>query len=337
MATNPLPVGNFDIADWHDYDNNWRELDAEWLRDRCIMRFNTTALRNTKYPTPGVGQVVYNDETGTLELYKAGAWQAYRSVPTFMKVAADDATQVVLEHNTGAGKGLFFKPAGLTTGGPLTLGGTLTILSTALISDATGTSIKTGATTAKLTTDATSLVVDKPVTATSIKLTGTGTLIDAGTQSIVGGTLTVSAATVNGNLTVTGNVTGTFTGSLSATGGTINGVTFPGNYVQANSGFVSLAGYFNGDASAAYMRWRNTSTGAITGAYLRVDDVNLLYQGTGASLFDIRQASLRVFDLHPIQFFGTTNNHLGYIGPVISSATTPTVASYPEGTIWVTP
>lgn len=337
MAVNvPLPVGNFGIADWKDYDNNWRELDAEWLRDRAVMRFATTATRNTAYPTPGVGQVVYNDETGVLELYKAGAWQGYRPLPVFTKIAADTASQVVFEHSTGAGKGLTFTPTGLTTGGPLTLGGALTVLTNALIVDATGLSLKVGAITTKLTTDATGLVSDKQILAPKIVLNGTGTVIDAGAQTIVVGTVTAGTVTASGNVSITGNVSGTFTGTLNSTnGGVAGGVTLASNFVSAPTGFVSSGGYFYGSATQASMRQRLTSSPFTLGA-AGVDVTSTIVTTTGTDLVVNNQT--KIYNNNSIDFYGgAPGSLLGHAGPVVYSSTTPTVANYPEGTIWVQP
>ena len=60
----PLPETPWGTANWQDYINNWRELDAEWLMNRSILRFQSTAERDNKLTAATTGQVVYNNDPG---------------------------------------------------------------------------------------------------------------------------------------------------------------------------------------------------------------------------------------------------------------------------------
>ena len=327
--SDPIPtIAPYGAADWDDYDHNWRAADAEWLQSRGILRFSNAAQRDSAIasgglgPTPAIGTFVYNQTENALQMRSSdNTWQPYRSLPFNMKTVTDTVATVKIAHSAAAGgdKGMTFTPTGISTDLPLTvLGGILT-------ANATEVSIKTGTATAKLTTDATNLVSDKAITAPGIKLTGTDPVIDATGKNAILGIL--DATTINATtITATGALTG-------GVGSVVNGVSFPGNYVQASSGFVVSAGYHYGDANGALMRYRNPSTGAVSATtYFQVNDGVINAVG---GVFDI-YSQMRVRD-NAIQFLNSAGTHLGWGGCVVYTATALTAANYPEGTIWVSP
>ena len=126
-----------------------------------------------------------------------------------------------------------------------------------MVIDATGLTLKIGAKTAKLSTDATNLVSDSPFKAPSIDLSGgTGSVINAAGKTVDVGTLNATQGTItniSSSGTLTGNV-GTFSGVLTGgtvngTSGTIGGVALASNSVTASGGMIAQAGYYSGDGS----------------------------------------------------------------------------------------
>src|SRR5262245_61628826 len=95
-----LVLAEYGRTDAVDYVNNWREADAEWLQARSIIRYATTASRNTALGgSPAAGITVYNAETDSLELRGASAWKKLTPLPQNLLVPLDDATGVTLAHS----------------------------------------------------------------------------------------------------------------------------------------------------------------------------------------------------------------------------------------------
>ena len=324
--SDPLPtIAPYGAADWDDYDHNWRAADAEWLQSRGILRFSNAAQRDGAIvdgglgPTPAVGTFIYNQTEDILNYRSSdNTWKPYRSLPTNMKTVTDTVATVKIAHSAVASgdKGMTFTPTGISTDLPLTvLGGVLT-------ADLTGVSIKTGAATAKLTTDATNLVSDKAITAPGIKLTGaTNPVIDATDKNAIIGIL--DATTINATaITATGALTG---GSITGATGTINGVVFNASWVKADTGFVAQGGYLHGDASNGYLRYRNPTTGAAGAALVRIDTGNVWIDG----------GYFRITGGRGIPWHNSAGTHTAWISPVIYSAADPGAANYPDGTLWI--
>lgn len=61
-------------GDWTDYQDYWRDDDAEWLMERTVLRYDTDTLRNSEWPNPTAGQVIYNASVGTLQVRSASGW-----------------------------------------------------------------------------------------------------------------------------------------------------------------------------------------------------------------------------------------------------------------------
>ena len=336
----PLPVSGYGTAAWTDYDHNWRDDDAKWLQERAILRFATTADRNTALPAAPVGQVIYNDQTKVLEMKYTAGWFGYNPIwrnitPSALDGSNDSATQVVVSHAASGGKGVVYRPsAGLgevevNAARFLTAGGVLT-------ADATGVSLKVGATTAKLITDATHLISDSPVSAPGFVISGAGTL-DATGKAVTVGALTAASASIPAITGVTSlALTGTLTGGvINGASGTIGGVGL-GTPIASNgfaAGWVASGGYFSGNTSGALMRWRNTADGALGACVITVQDAGIYFDAGTTYLrntvrFENAAAPVR-------HWIWTTPGADAYLGPVIYQTTDPGAANYPNGTLWI--
>jgi len=318
----PLPPeAPYGVADWKDYKHNWREVDTDWIQDRTILRFATAAQRDAKILTPQVGQFIYNNTTDLLEYRsKTGTWKAYKASPVNLDAITDTTTAVKLGHSAAGGKGLTFSATGMSTDTSFAInGGTLTVADT-------GVTIKTGTKAVLLTTTTTDLVSDSPITAPSLTLTGSGTVLTATGKTLAVGTLTatsVSAATIAASGALTGGV-----------GSSINGVDFPGNYTSAASGYVVSWGYFYGNTNGSIMRKRDPGTGTLGASYIHVLDTSIQSVATYHDFY----STPRVMNERAIQFYNDDNTAvLGYGGPVVYTSAAISAADYPNGTIWVSP
>ena len=249
----------FGIADWTDFEDNWRDKDADWLQSLGVPRFTTTAERDAKLTTPAVGRLCFNAQAGYVQIRGASAWADYKPLPLFMTKGEDSATQVLLPHVNASGKGVAFSGTGPNY--EVHVNTNMRALNGVLSVDATGVSVKTGSNTAKLSTDNTNLVSDMPVKVPSLNTTGA---VTAGTLSATA-SVTAASATIP-NITMTGTLTGnigTFSGavsaaSLAATSATIGGVSVASNTVTASAGLVSgrhLHGWCRPRHHAAHGRW----------------------------------------------------------------------------------
>ena len=239
----------YGIADWTDFEDNWRDKDAEWLQGLGVPRFSTTAQRDAKLTAPATGRLCFNAEAGYLQLRGASAWADYKPLPLFMTKGEDSATQVLLSHVNAAGKGVAFSGTG--PGYEVHVNTNLRAQNGVLVVDTTGVSVKTGAATAKLTTDAAALVSDVQIKAPSMAVTGA-----VSTGALTATSISAPTAAIP-NIMVTGTVTGgvgSFSGAVTAASATIGGVSVASNTVTASSGFVSQGGTFTGGADHALMR-----------------------------------------------------------------------------------
>lgn len=305
-VTLPNPYGK---ADWTDYVDYWRDADATWIQDRLVIRVADNAGRDALGNTPG--GVVYNAAKDALELRRAaGGYQTITPLPAMLAVNEDTANnRTTISHTAAGGKGIVYTATDVQVTNPLNvMNGVLTV-------DATGASFKTGAKTAKLTTDAANLVSDSPVSAPSLVLTGTGTVLDATNKAVVVGPLTAGAVTA---------ASGTVSGAWNAGSGTIGGVALASNKAVASSGYDSQSGSFYGDANSAIMRHVNRS-----GPYVQVTTGGQVLSGGGyTDLYSqVRVMGAAAF----IQHYNTGKN----IAPSFYSASDPGVGNYPEGTIWI--
>lgn len=312
--TEPLPSGGYGKSTWVDYSNYWREADSGWLQERSILRYADSTLRSSQYPTPKFGQVTYNETAlgpnlDRLELFSKqhNAW-----VPILMLAnitsTKDDATGVGLAHKSAGGKGVVFEPTRTVMDNPIfVMGGVLSV-------DATGVSVKTGAKTVKLTTDATSLVVDSPLSATALSTAGA---LTAASLSVTG-TLTVPTINMSGVLTG-----GTFKGIVdgttvnASTGGTIGGVALSGNLVTASAGLVAQGAYLRGDANMGFLSHR-ASGGAVSAPTVTVDGTYVRFRASNGMPVDKHDG----------------NHTGGWVGVVFTSD--PGAANAPNGSILLT-
>ena len=305
-------------ANWQDYINNWREIDAEWLMSRTILRFQSTAERDNKLTGATTGQVVYNNNPGggefpRLELRVGTQWVPYKPLPIYMTKGEDSATQVLLSHVNAGGKGVSFTPTAVN------VTANFSVLGNVFAADASGISFKTGAKTVKFTTDGTSLVSDSPLTVTGLNA-GAITATSLSTPTITGVT-SLTASNIN--------MTGTFTGgTVNGTGGTISGVRFGGQAVgsvEGAGGFYSQHGVFYGDNTQAVMR-RKVPGGAWGNTYLTVENDSVVVWG----------GYLRITGSRGVPWHRASDNvHVAWISPVIYSPSDPGAGNYPDGTIWI--
>jgi hypothetical protein len=311
----PVTLPTLGKADWTDYVDYWRDADATWIQDRIVLRAQDDAGRDALGQTPG--GVVYNTAKDALELRSsAGGYKTITPIPASL-VVDEIAGQTTISYQTAAGKGVVYTIDTVAITAPK-----FNAINGVLTADATGVMVKTGAKTAKLTTDATSLVSDSPVSAPSLVLTGSGTVLDATNKAVVVGTLTSGALTA-ASLTSAGAVTG---GTLSVGGASINSsgrLTTP-----SGQGMVSNQGIFYGDANGGVMRHVNQ-----TGPYFQAAANNIYAGGSLSQYFDV-QAQMRVFRGQAVQWFRADGAQTGYLAT--SFYGDPGVGNAPEGAILIT-
>jgi len=323
----PITDPQWGKADWADYENNWREADAEFLQARTILRFQTDTARNDALGAAPPGTVVYNDATDRLELRsKTATWKGVVPLPVNLKVDADSTTEVKFSHLSGTGKGITFTPTDIKIPLPLDVHDGVVKIGPA------GLDLKVGTATARLSTDATDLVSDKALKAPAISLTGAdGTVvINATGKTINVGTL--AAATVTAT-NVTLGAGGTLTSpTINGTSATIGGVGISANAVSAPSGFNANGGigFFSADASKATVQARNAALpgGTLRPGKIEVDD-NVGLTGTLINLNSDTAVRNKT-----IGWYDSTSTFKGYYAVSVYSATDPGATNFPEGTIW---
>lgn len=191
---------------WTDLVDNWRAADAHWLRNRVMQIFPDAATRTTEltgHTTFGMMSIVplVGAAVGGPDFWTGSAWESIR-YPNLG--VASDGTSVTLKRVGGSGGVQLVNDGSVNAsklfGGTGGVGGTL---------DVTGVTVKVGAKTAKLATNATDLTVDSPVNVSG-GVTASGTVaanaLSAPTVT-ASTTLTAAAAGVT-TLTATGAVTG---------------------------------------------------------------------------------------------------------------------------------
>jgi hypothetical protein len=177
---------------WTDFQDNWRAVDAHWIRARVVNVFDNLAARTTALTsvTPLVGALSYLQNIDSLEMYKStGAWESVR----YPNLSVTGTTALTLRQ-VSAGSGIILQNDGYAAIEKLNAGLGVMLVGTA------GVSVKTGARTVLLATDATQLTIDSPVKVTGA-LTATGAL---------SGTSLALTAAVTGvtNITATGTIQG---------------------------------------------------------------------------------------------------------------------------------
>lgn len=316
--TEPIPATGYGRGDWVDYQNYWREKDAEWIQDRAILRYADAASIEA-IVSPGNGMTVFDEGLGILKLRRAGTWRRYSAIPDGMEARGADT----LANLNAGGKGIQF------LAGSVDITHDLNVLGGVLTTRATGVGIKVGTKTALLSTDAANLISDTPLSVPGVIISGTGTISAAG-KNVTTGALTADSITTAGTLTAgAANVASlTATGNVNGAAGVIGGVTLSGNFIVSPSGMASSYGYFNGDTNGALMRYRNPSNGALSSTYVQATnaDINLSSQGGGyVSIFSQGRG---------VRWYNASNVHDRWVGLVYVGSSDP---GGPDGTIWVQP
>ena len=315
-------------GDWANFIDYWRDEDITWLQDRVILRYADNSERDTNLgSSPAAGQVVYNTQLGILQLRHGTAWKNYTPLPANLMVYSDTTAIAGIGHVGAGSKGITFRST--PTPSQVEVTDNFNVLGGVLHVSSTGVAVKTGTKTAKLTTSATHLVSDTPLSASELALTGTGTVISAGGA---GRTATLGATTVS-SLISTGTVAAS--GAVTAPSGTIGNVKFQNNeiIVPVNQGMRSGEGWFYGGANSAVMRH---TTDGVSGSpnYVQVDANSVQIAGDSGT-FNVYPL-MRIYGANPIQYYGGSGVFRGNIAPTIYDATgSPDPAYYPEGTIWV--
>lgn len=201
------------FPDWTDLVDNWREADAEWLRNRSVQVFPDAASRTTALGTPPMFGMLSIVQSGSVaggpDFWNGSAHESIR-YPNLNVIS--DSTSVTLRRQ-GAGTGVQLLNDGsvniakefVGTGGQ---GST---------QDSTGVAIKIGAKTVKLATDATSLTIDSPVTVSgAISASSVSAPNITSTTAITAAAINASGTVTAASVTASGAVTG-----ASVTGGDV--------------------------------------------------------------------------------------------------------------------
>ena len=303
-VTLPAPYGK---ANWTNYEDFWREQDAEWIQDRLILRVLLTsdiaALGLTK------GGVVYDEQDDALKWRSktdVGGnpnWRKIVPIPDSITVA-ETASTTALTYKT-SNQGITYSATEIAV-----TASKFSVLTDKVVADATGLAIKVGAKTAKLATDATSLTSDSPVSAPSFSATG----------ALTAASVTLTGTLTSANIAMSGTLTG---GVVNGSSGTIGGVAHASNKLTASSGMDSSSGSFYGDANGAIVRHSNR-----TGPYFQAQSAKIVAGGTGD--FEVNNQIKLMTNM------GIIHNTSGrYIAPSFYSASDPGVGNFPEGTIWI--
>jgi hypothetical protein len=330
-VTEPLPAGGYGKADWVDYTSYWREGDAEWLMERSVLRFASKEDRATQYSNPKFGQVTYNESSLGVGLDRAEMYSKQHNawVPLLMLAnitsTQDDSTGVALSHKLAGGKGVILGPGSPAGTGLVAFSAPIDVLNGVLTVKSDGMTLKVGSKSVKLTTDATSLVSDSPVSATGLTLSGMLNGIGANFS----GTVTVSNISMSG--TLSGN--GVLNGASGTIGGVALGTSAVGgvDIVNAASGYQSQNGMFYGDGSNAYVRQRVANKGALGTAHLKVNATDVYLEGQNTFVNN----QLQIRSQRSIQYFNAANNLGPWSGGPVIWGADPGVANVPDGTIWV--
>lgn len=327
--TEPIPDVQYGKGNWQDYISNWRQKDAGWVQERSILRYATAATRATDWPSPRAGQTTYRGDVDRMEMWSGlrGAWASILMFQYLTSAAGQDtATNVNVSHTGAAGKGVNFGPSSVSIDMPV-----VSIGAGVLTTTANNVAVQTPAQKkATLSTNATELVSDTPLAVPSVRLTGTGTVLDATGKAVTVGALTAASLALGGGA-ITGassiaatSVTssGTITAPAVTISGlsTINGVSFGPNQVSASAGLVAQSGYHGGDGNGGIYAYRNPSGGAVSAHQLQA-----------------RSDMLRLFGGQAIGWHNAGGTHVAWIAPTIVSGGDPGATNYPDGTIWIQP
>lgn len=292
---------------WTDFVDNWRAVDAHWFRDRVVNLFDNAAARLASGINGAAlpGSLSFLQDVNSLEFFKGGtAWESVR-YPNLS--VTSDSTSVLLRQ-TAAGSGVQLINDGTARIDKLNGGAGV------LLVDTTGVSIKTGAKTVKMTTDAAQLLVDSPVSITGA-LAASGAISGASAALTAG--LTAASATLTGTLSA---------GTVNGTSGTIGGVGIASNRVTASDGALFNGGRFYGQGANAMMQ----ANGG--GPYLQVTTGGAAYGGGGQ--FDFYANARFLNNTYPVYYYASNAGAVN-IAPSFYSGGDPGAGNFPDGTIWI--
>lgn len=313
LMTAPTSPTDESFPVWTDLVDNWRAIDAHWLRNRSVQIFPDATARNTALGGSAMkGMLSYLDTTppaghpGGPDFYDGSAWQSVR-YPNLN--VTSDATSVTLRQ-VSAGSGISLLSDGsvniakafIGTGG---IGSTL---------DNTGIAVKVGTKTVKLATDTTALTVDSPVKVTG-NIDSTGTITGA----------VVTAPTINSSTTINA-------AAITASG-TVQGNVISGGTAQAGPTGEAVLVY---ESSQARMRHKSTGASAWLGmnssGALEVKGASIALNGpvTASAAATFQAASS--FQARPtVDVPGKVS---AGVAMVMVSSTDPGSTNAPDGTIW---
>jgi hypothetical protein len=303
----PAPVSATALVfpDWTDLTDTWREIDAEWLRNRSVNILADAAARTAAITAPLKGMIApVQSGTGAPDFFNGAAWESVRypnldvisdgTSATLRRTGASPATgiQLVNDGSVNIAKGF------LGTGG---IGSTL---------DNTGIAIKVGAKTVKLATNATQLTVDSPV-------------------------LITGAVNVTGAVTATGAVQGaTVTGTTSITGGTVAGTT--GTFSAALQGLIVQAG-------TVQLNGNQVKATAGTAALTLAADSTVTLAGTGLTInppttlaSTVAITGVATFAAQPVLSIPTFLAGIKLAGLIVVAGNVAPTQNAPDGTIYFT-
>lgn len=305
----PAPTSATQLVkpDWTDLTDTWREIDAEWLRNRSIQIYadatGRTAGGVVAAPMKG-GLSSLQSGTGEPEFYTGAAWQTVRypnldvisdgTSATLRRLGASPATGVQLINDGSVNMGKAFVGAG-------GIGSTL---------DNTGVAIKVGAKTVKLATNATQLTVDSPVLITgAVNVTGALTATGA-----------VQGATVVGTTSITGGTVAGTTGTFSAA---LQGLTVQAGTVQLNGNQVKAT------AGTAALTLAADSTVTLAGTALTVNPPTTLASTVAVT-------GVATFAAQPVLSIPTFLAGIKLAGLIVVSGNVAPTQNAPDGTIYLT-
>lgn len=322
----PLPSGtDYGRADWQNYNDYWREQDAEWLQDRLITRYSTANARLSAIPNAKPGQVTYNAATDRLEVFSAAKLN-WLGVNAFLWLnSVDDQAGVTFSHRDALGRGITLRQSEIFFDLPVNNNNVLKVN----YPPSSSVVLQTGTAKATITTDAASLLCDIPLSFPSLTLTGAGpTVLSTGNKNINLGTGTLSAANVAMTGTLSGN--GTVNGGKGTIGGVKLGIV--ANQAEGSAGFVSQGGLFTGDTDAAIIKPKS-GTNKIE-VFSNTQDSGMIFTG-GTTTFRNYLEVDHSAGVKNSPWILPTKATGAWLAPVIFSSTALNAADYPVGTIWV--
>lgn len=220
------------FPDWTNIVDNWREVDAEWLRNRSIHIFPDAAGRSVLNLQTFFGMMSIIPQIGQApggpDFWNGTAWESVR-YPN-MSVSSDSTSVTMRRQGASPFTGIQLINDGSANIATLVAGsGTKTAYTGSLL-DVTGLSMKVGGKTVKLVTDANGLVINDGATPTpgpvTVALTGSLSATNTIAAPTITSTTVINAKDVSfssgGTITGAAAITGTaVTGSSTVTGGSV--------------------------------------------------------------------------------------------------------------------